>query len=277
MTKVAVVTGAARGIGRAIALHLAADGVDVTVSDLLDKQDALDQLVKEIEAAGRKSIAVVCDVTKESEVQDLVKKTVDTFGGLDIMVANAGIHGAHVSLIDCTDEIFDRFIDVNLKGVLYCYRAAAVQMIKQGRGGRIIGASSGSGLRARPGAGGYCASKFGVRAITQTAALEWGQYGITVNSYAPGFINTPMVAEAGGGKDGENYLHLMQNNGIKRIGAAEEVAAAVSFLASDGASYVTAQTLAVNGGECAYLDTIVCACSLNTHMKSDDYAFGNPA
>ncbi|CUA68393.1 hypothetical protein RSOLAG22IIIB_07911 [Rhizoctonia solani] len=184
------------------------------------------------------------------------------------MVANAGIHGAHVSLLDSSDEVFDKFINVNLKGVLYCYRAAAVQMIKQGRGGRIIGASSGSGLRgnshfgkpsvtgrshgdyelARAGAGGYCASKFGVRAITQTAALEWGQYGITVNSYAPGFINTPMIAEAGGGKDGENYLPLMQINGIKRIGAAEEVAAAVGFLASDGASYVTGQTIAVNGG-----------------------------
>ncbi|KEP51366.1 3-ketoacyl-(acyl-carrier) reductase [Rhizoctonia solani 123E] len=248
MPKIAVVTGAARGIGRAIALRLAADGIDIAVSDLTDKQDALDQLVKEIETAGQKAIAVACDVTKESEVQDLVKKTVDAFGGLDIMVANAGIHGDHVSILDVSDEVFDRFIDVNLKGVLYCYRAAAVQMIKQGRGGRIIGASSGSGLRARPGAVGYCASKFGVRAITQTAALEWGQHGITVNSYAPGFINTPMVAEAGGGKDGENYLHLMQINGIKRIGAAEEVAAAVGFLASEGASYVTGQTIAVNGG-----------------------------
>ncbi|CAE6515742.1 unnamed protein product [Rhizoctonia solani] len=252
MPKIAVVTGAARGIGRAIALllpGLVADGIDIAVSDLTDKQDALDQLVKEIETAGQKAIAVACDVTKESEVQDLVKKTVDAFGGLDIMVANAGIHGDHVSILDVSDEVFDRFIDVNLKGVLYCYRAAAVQMIKQGRGGRIIGASSGSGLRARPGAVGYyCVSKFGVRAITQTAALEWGQHDITVNSYAPGFINTPMVAEAGGGKDGENYLHLMQINGIKRIGAAEEVAAAVGFLASEGASYVTGQTIAVNGG-----------------------------
>ncbi|KDN41038.1 hypothetical protein RSAG8_07744, partial [Rhizoctonia solani AG-8 WAC10335] len=152
-----------------------------------------------------------------------------------------------LTLSSVSDELFDKFINVNLKGVLYCYRAAAVQMIKQGRGGRITGASSGSG------AGAYCASKFGVRAITQTAALEWGQYGITVNSYAPGFINTPMgwytlFAEAGGGKDGENYLHLMQINGIKRIGAAEEVAAAVGFLASDGASYITGQTIAVNGG-----------------------------
>ncbi|CAE6464311.1 unnamed protein product [Rhizoctonia solani] len=248
MTKIAVVTGAARGIGRAIALSLAADGVDVAVSDLEASQGALDQLVKEIEAAGRKAIAVVCDVTKESEVKNLVERAVDTFGGLDIMVANAGIHGAHVSLLESSDEVFDRFINTNLKGVLYCYRAAAVQMIKQGRGGRIIGASSGSGLRARPGAGAYCASKFGVRAITQTAALEWGQHGITVNSYAPGFINTPMVEEAGGGKDGENFLHLMQINGIKRLGAADEVAAAVSFLASDGASYVTGQTIAVNGG-----------------------------
>ncbi|CAE6487021.1 unnamed protein product [Rhizoctonia solani] len=116
MPKVAVITGAARGIGRAVALHLAADGVDVAVSDLAAKQDALNQLVEEIEAGGRKAIAVACDVTKESEVQDMVKKAVDTFGGLDIMVANAGIHGAHVSLIDY--EVLERFIDVNLKGCI---------------------------------------------------------------------------------------------------------------------------------------------------------------
>ncbi|KAH7322100.1 hypothetical protein B0J17DRAFT_685003 [Rhizoctonia solani] len=248
MPKIAVITGAARGIGRAIALRLATDGVDLAVSDQAARQEALDQLIKEIEVVGRKAIAVVCDVTKESEVKDLVKRTVDTFGGLDIMVANAGIHGAHVSLLESSDDVLERFINTNLKSVLYCYRAAAIQMIKQGRGGRIIGASSGSGLRARPGAGAYCASKFGVRAITQTAALEWGQYDITVNSYAPGFINTPMVEEAGGGKDGENFLHLMQVNGIKRLGAAEEVAAAVGFLVSDGASYITGQTIAVNGG-----------------------------
>ncbi|CAE6435802.1 unnamed protein product [Rhizoctonia solani] len=258
MTRVAIVTGAAqglfsyqlpivvahlaKGIGRAIALKLAADGIDVAVNDINTKEIDLEQVVAEIKRLGRKSIAIPGDVSKEVEVQNMVKRTVDVLGSLDIMVANAGIHiGA--SILDITDDIFDRVMGINFKGVLYCYRAAAMQMIKQGKGGRIIGASSVWGLRAEAFNVAYSTSKFAVRAATQTAALEWGQHNITVNAYAPGLTETPMVAIAG-----LQASDILGGACMKRIGQAEEIAALVGFLASEGASYVTGQTLSANGG-----------------------------
>ncbi|CAE6420193.1 unnamed protein product [Rhizoctonia solani] len=242
MARVAIVTGAAQGIGRAIALRLASDGNDVAVNDIDTKQNELEQLIEEIKLLGRKAISIPGDVSKEKEVQAMVTKTVNALGSLDIMAANAGIHiGA--SIIDITDESFDRVMNINCKGVLYCYRAAAVQMIKQGKGGRIIGASSVWGLRAEAYNVAYSSSKFAIRAITQTAALEWGQHNITVNAYAPGLIETPMVVAAG-----LEASEILPGACMKRIGQPEEVAALVGFLASEEASYVTGQTLSVNGG-----------------------------
>ncbi|CAE6480121.1 unnamed protein product [Rhizoctonia solani] len=247
MARVAIITGAAQGIGEAIAHKLLSNNIDVALVDLPQKMTALEQVVKTIEGDGRKAIAIGCDVSKEKEVQEMVKKTVDTFGNLDIMVANAGVMG-YSPILELSDELLDRFITINLKGVLYCYRAAAVQMIKQGRGGRIIGASSILGIQGAMNSAGYCASKFGVRALTQTGALEWGQHNITVNAYAPGYIDTPMVAETGGGSHGENFLPLLRNSSLKRMGRPEEIVAVVEFLASEGASYVTGQTFGANGG-----------------------------
>ncbi|KAB5592279.1 3-ketoacyl-(acyl-carrier) reductase [Ceratobasidium theobromae] len=248
MARVAVVTGAAQGIGRAIALRLAADGVDVAVADLSSKRNALEQLAKEIEATGRQAISVIVDVSNEREVQEMVAQTVKALGGLDIMVANAGILVSG-SIMGMTDEALDKIMNVNVKGVIYCYRAAAAQMIKQGRGGRIIGASSVAGMQGALGNTPYSISKFAVRAITQSAALEWGQYNITVNAYAPGVVDTPMVAEAGGGAHGENFVKVMMvNAGLKREAQPEEIAGPVAFLASESASYITGQTLSVNGG-----------------------------
>lgn len=248
MTRVAIVTGAAQGIGRAIALKLAADGVDVAVNDIPKKQEALLEVVKEIEGRGRKAIAVPADVSKESEVKAIVTKTVEELGTLDIMIANAGIAVAS-SILDLTEETFDRVMNVNCKGVLYCYRAAAEQMIKQGKGGRIIGASSVLGFTGFPNYVSYCTSKFAVRGITQTAALEWGQYNITVNAYAPGWIDTEMTVVAGTESIGPGYKEqLTSTAAIKRFAEPEEVASAVCFLASEGASYITGQSFGINGG-----------------------------
>ncbi|CAE6474804.1 unnamed protein product [Rhizoctonia solani] len=247
MARVAIVTGAAQGIGRAIALKLAASGVDVVVADISPKQEACEQVVKEIEALGRKGLAVTGDVSKEPDVQAIVQKTVEVLGGLDIMVANAGINKTS-SILDLTDKNFDTIMDVNVKGVLYCYRAAAVQMIKQGRGGRIIGASSRAGVIGENNNAAYSASKFAVRAITQTAALEWGQHNITVNSYAPGIAHTEMLTSTLAPTP-ENLDKIIPANApIRRIGTPEEIAEVVCFMASPGASYVTGQTIGVNGG-----------------------------
>ncbi|KAJ1306475.1 hypothetical protein OPQ81_007478 [Rhizoctonia solani] len=264
MARVAIVTGAAQGttwviswwviayagclntgIGRVIALRLAKDGNDVAVNDIPSKQAELEQLVKEIEQFGRKAIPIPGDVSKEREVQAMVQKTVDELGGLDIMVANAGFTLGFTPILEVTDEDFDRVMSTNCKGVLYCYRAAAVQMIKQERGGRIIGATSAAGIRANPMNAIYSTSKFAVRAITQTAALEWGQHNITVNAYAPGAIETPLLNE----RNAKDIIEMFLTGAcIKRPGQPEEVAALVGFLASEQSSYITGQTLSVNGG-----------------------------
>ncbi|KAF8601100.1 NAD(P)-binding protein [Ceratobasidium sp. AG-I] len=240
MARVAIITGAAQGIGRAIALRLANDGIDVAVNDIPEKQNELNKLVEEIEAIGRKAVAVPADVANEVEVQAMVKQAVDVLGGLDVMVANAGIIIKSESILDLTEEIFDKVMSVNCKGVLFCYRAAAIQMIKQGRGGRIIGASSLAGIKGGSRIVSYSTSKFAVRAITQTAALEWGQHNITVNAYAPGLISTEMTANAAkrAGKSDFQDL-LLKGSCMTRYGEAEEVASLVGFLASEGSSYVT--------------------------------------
>ncbi|KAG9113671.1 hypothetical protein FRC07_007763 [Ceratobasidium sp. 392] len=196
MTGVAIVTGAGQGIGRAIALQLARDGNDVALNDISQNRQALETLAEEIKVIGCNCVIVAADVSKENEVTSMVEEAVKALGGLDIvytfkMVANAGINIPQ-SLFDVSDESFDKVLGINLKGTLFCYRAAASQMIKQGRGGRIIGASSVWGLKAQPQNVSYNVSKFGIRAITQAAALEWGGHKITVNAYAPGLVDTPM-------------------------------------------------------------------------------------
>lgn len=202
MSRNVIVTGAARGIGRAIALRLARDGLNVAVNDVKTNSAELDQTCQMIKDIGRKSLAVIADVSNDKEVETMVKKTASQFGSLDVgdfsndeivfrrdffqvMIANAGI--AQVKpLVDLSTEEWDRMFAVNMRGVFLCYKEAAKMMIDQGKGGKIIGASSIVGYRPFPMLSHYSASKWGVRGLTQAAAMEWAKYNITVNAYCPG-------------------------------------------------------------------------------------------
>nr|GAT58146.1 predicted protein [Mycena chlorophos] len=252
-TRVAVITGGAQGIGRAAALRLAEDGLDVAVADLPSKLELLKEVVKEVEGFGQKALAVTVDVTKEDEVSGMVDKVVETLGRLDVMVANAGVgQDPPVSVVDVDLKNWEKIWQVNVRGVVLSYKYAARQMIKQGEGGRIIGASSSAGLRGYDGWGGYCMSKAAVKSLTQTVALELRQHRITVNAYAPGAIDTPMIAAPIDQTEGAGFA-IKQAFKISefRTGQPQDVASVISFLASEGAHFVTGQTLGVNDG-CAF-------------------------
>jgi len=248
-TRVAIVTGAAQGIGRAISLRLAQDGCDVVVNDLPSKAKELDALVLEIVAKNRRSLAVVGDASSEKDVQNLVGMTITQLGGLDVMVANAGI-ARNSPLTSTSVEEWDFIQTVNVRSTFLCYKAAAVQMIKQGRGGRIIGASSQAGKHGAREWGPYCASKFAVRGLTQSAAAEFGQYGITVNAYAPGAVDTPLWKDIEESRK-EHGLEKRISPAIKEglIIPPEDIAGLVSYLVSEEAKFVTGQSMNINAGK----------------------------
>ncbi|KAJ3743263.1 hypothetical protein DFH05DRAFT_1551351 [Lentinula detonsa] len=181
------------GIGRTIALRLAKDGFMVAVNDISSKTEQLETLSQDIELLNAQmSLPVVADVSNEVEVEKMVTEVSKTLGGLNVMVANAGIIIRRKEMVDYTTEDWDKIFAVNMRGVFLSYKYAARQMIAEGNGGRILGASSIAGRKAGFEASAYCASKFAVRGLTQSAALELGKYGITVNAYAPGFTKTAL-------------------------------------------------------------------------------------
>ncbi|KAK0193188.1 hypothetical protein F5146DRAFT_1029497 [Armillaria mellea] len=190
---VAVVTGAAQGIGKAIALRLADDGFDVAVNDIpLDgKITKLQEVQAEIIQKGRRCGVFTGDISKEEDVKRMVEGVVSTLGGLDVMVANAGVCPT-ASVLDYTVEQWDRAFAINARGTFLCYQYAAKQMIKQGRGGRIIGSSSSAGKQGVRMMSLYSSTKSAIRGLTQGAALDLGKFGITVNAYAPGAVDTEM-------------------------------------------------------------------------------------
>lgn len=253
-SRVALVTGAARGIGRGIALQLASDGLDVAVNDIEANAEQLKEVAEEIRAEGVGTATITADVSDAESVEKMVKGVADELGKLDVMVANAGI--AQVEpLLDLTPEDWDTMMSVNLRGIFLCYQAAARQMIEQGRGGKIIGAASIVAYRPFPLLGHYSASKWGVRGLTQAAAMEWAQYGITVNAYCPGIVGTAMwdlidekLAEHEGLQKGqaiEKYSDLIH---LGRVSVPEDVAHYVSYLASGGSDYMTGQSVMIDGG-----------------------------
>lgn len=240
--KVAVVTGAARGIGRATAERLLAEGAKVVVSDIDEVQ--LQRTAAEIGTADT-VLAQRADVAIQREVIDLVQAAVDHFGSIDIMVNNAGIAPV-VEFLDVTEELLSRVLDVNLKGAFYGTQAAGRRMIEQGRGGVIINMSSINSGLANPNVAPYAISKGGMNQVTSTAAVAFAAHGIRVLGVGPGTIMTDMVAGAFVQSAGNRVI--LSRTPLGRYGQAKEIASVVAFLASDDASYMTGETVYVDGG-----------------------------
>ncbi|KAL9710023.1 hypothetical protein Ac2012v2_007085 [Leucoagaricus gongylophorus] len=220
---VAIVTGASRGIGEAIARRLSKDGFNIALIDLPSQKPALEALHREISISGRRVYIHTADVSKESQVKKMIGDTIQTLGGLHVMVANAGILRPTRSDVLGTVDDWDQVMSLNARGVYLCYKYAAEIMIAQGRGGRIIGAAS---IASKQGVGfapSYSASKFAVRGLTQSAEL--GKYGITVNAYAPGPIETPMLQTFGLNLDEQETFNRREaeKTAVGRIGKPEEV------------------------------------------------------
>jgi 3-oxoacyl-[acyl-carrier protein] reductase len=239
--KVALVTGASRGIGREIALELARQGANVAVN-YAGSESKANQVVDEIKAIGKEAFVIKCDVSNSDEVAAMVKETVDRFGKLDILVNNAGITKDNL-LMRMKEEEWDDVININLKGVFLCTKAVTRQMMKQ-RVGRIINITSVVGVSGNPGQANYVAAKSGVIGLTKTTAKELASRNITVNAIAPGFITTDMTDKLSDEVKGE----MLKQIPLARLGEPKDIAKMAAFLASDDASYITGQTLHINGG-----------------------------
>jgi NAD(P)-dependent dehydrogenase (short-subunit alcohol dehydrogenase family) len=240
--QIALVTGAARGIGHDCALALAHAGADVALG-LRDVNTAED-LASEIEAMGRRALRLQMDVTRLDEIREAVASTVKHFGRLDILVNNAGLGPSNLAE-NVREEDFDYTVAVNLKGTFFTSQAAGRVMIEQ-KYGRIINLGSQAGLVALPTESVYCMTKAAISHLTKCLAVEWGQYNITVNAVAPTFINTPGTAEAL--EDDAFRADVLSRIALGRIGEPMEVASAVVFLASPAASLITGDTLLIDGG-----------------------------
>lgn len=253
---VAIVTGASRGIGKAISLQLSVDGYDVALADLPTQSSVLEEVRAQIEQKGRRALCILTDVSKENEVKAMVAATVQEFGEVNTMVANAGIVKPN-RLFDQTVDEWDQVMAVNARGLWMCYREAGRQMIKQGKGGKIIGACSNSAYRPSVSGVAYSASKWAIRGITQATALELAQYGINVNAYCPGPVETDMWAEIDanvtkqtGAPTGSSYEMAVQTRmALRQVLTPEDIALTVSFLASSKSRNITGQSLLVDGGQ----------------------------
>ncbi|KIX94917.1 uncharacterized protein Z520_09227 [Fonsecaea multimorphosa CBS 102226] len=256
---VAIVTGASRGIGRAIALRLADDGMDITINDLDNQATLLEEVRSQVEQKGRKCLCFAADITDENQVRDMVTQTVKAMGDLTVMVANAGII-MPMSMMDTDLGEFSLASRVYLSGTVESNGGSARQMIKQGKGGRIIGASSLAAYRPSHGSTPYAASKWAVRGLTQSMAYDLAEHDINVNAYCPGPVDTPMwdqideaLAKGQGLAKGEAFARSVQARcGLKRPSARsvpDDIAAMVSFMAGPGARNITGQAMIVDGGK----------------------------
>jgi 3-oxoacyl-[acyl-carrier protein] reductase len=241
MTDIALVTGASRGIGRAIALQLAADGFAVVVNYASNSAKA-DAVVSEIEAAGGSALAVQADVSDPDAVASMFRSVAEEIGPVSVLVNNAGITDDGL-VLRMTSEQWDNVVNTNLRSVFLCTKEALRPMLRA-KSGRVINISSISGISGNAGQGNYAAAKAGIIGFTKSIAKEVGSRGITVNAVAPGFIQTDMTEALG-----ETVTEAVSEHvALGRLGMPEEVASAVGYLASDGATYITGQTIVVDGG-----------------------------
>jgi acetoin reductase-like protein len=262
--KVAIVTGSAHGIGKAVALRLAHEGADLIAADI--DMESAEQTVQEVQAAGRRAAAYSVDLANVSQIRAMVEQAVNEFGRIDILVNAAGVIRTK-SFLEMTEDDWNRVLDTNLKGTVFCIQAVAMQMIKQvpeevrkaGKAdrsyGKIVNLSSISGRRGRALQLAYAASKAAIISVTQSAALALKQYNINVNAAAPSVVPTDMWEQIDtdygrifGKETGQSMKEFIKRIPLGRAGKPEEIAAAVAFLCSPDSDYITGQTLNVDGG-----------------------------
>jgi glucose 1-dehydrogenase len=242
--KVAVITGSSLGIGSAIALAFAKEGAAVAV-DYRSHPDEAKEIVDQVEGSGGKAISVHADVSSPEDVKNLIRKAVEEFGRLDVMVNNAGTE-EKMPFLETPLDVWNRIIAVNLTGAWLGCQEAARQMVSQGGSGRIINVSSVHEDLPMPTNSPYCAAKGGLRMLMRTIAVELASHNITVNNIAPGAVDTPMDAPLK--EDANQMQKLLSEIPLRRMGKPEEVAALATYLASDDAAYVTGSTFVIDGG-----------------------------
>ncbi|KIW08873.1 uncharacterized protein PV09_00797 [Verruconis gallopava] len=255
LNRSAIITGSSRGIGKAIALRLADDGYDICINDVMANKAGIDDVVAQIRSKGRKATGFVADVSKLSEVDDMVQHSVSELGNLDTMVANAGIAQVK-ALLDLNEKDLRRMFEVNVFGVYNCYVSAARQMIAQKTPGKLIGCASIVAFKPFPLLSHYSASKWAVRGLTQAMAMEMAEHKITVNCYAPGIVGTAMwelideqLAAKKGKKKGEMMKKYVEElTALGRASTPEDLQGLLSFLSSSDSDFMTGQTVVLDGG-----------------------------
>jgi NAD(P)-dependent dehydrogenase (short-subunit alcohol dehydrogenase family) len=243
--KTVFITGGLSGIGKACARASAREGANVVIADL--KSDKTDEVMEEIQRENPKAVFIECDVSKYSQVESAIQKTISTFNTLDVALNNAGIGGEAHKVGDMTEEAWLKVIGVNLNGVFNCMKHELAQMAIQKKG-VIVNISSILGKVGFSNSSHYVASKHGILGLTKTAALEYATEGIRINAICPGFIETPLLTNAGITENSDIQKHIIGLHPMKRLGQPEEIASGFIFLASDESSFMTGTTLEIDGG-----------------------------